>query len=105
MLGDVFNEKKRIYSAFFAVRRASAPSGSQFKRFFDVIALYYKSLFIKSNTHLSKPIHSTSEIHRTIKILRESYYLSHDVFMKRSWENRAILVRQILRLSRDSSYE
>ena len=56
MLGDVFNEKKRIYMAFFAVRRASAPSEATFKFFF-----YYKSLhirvyktqytFIKINTH------------------------------------------------------
>ena len=42
MLGDVFNEK-RIYMAIFAVRKASAPSEAQFKLFFDVVALYYKS--------------------------------------------------------------
>ena len=69
------------------------------------LGLHPKSSFgNRTSTHLSKPIHITSAIHRTIKVLRESYYLSHNVFMKQSWENRAILVRLILRLSLDSSY-
>ena len=47
--------------ALSAVRRASAPSEAHFKLFFDVNALYYKSLhirvyntqytFVKTNTH------------------------------------------------------
>ena len=47
MLEDVFNVKKRIYMALFVVRRASVPSEAQFKLFFDVIALSYKSLHIR----------------------------------------------------------
>ena len=33
MLEDVFNEKKRIYMAFFCGEKASAPPEAQFKLF------------------------------------------------------------------------
>ena len=50
MLGYVFNEKKRINMAIFmGGRRASAPSEARVKLFFDVIALYYKSLHAGDN--------------------------------------------------------
>lgn len=57
----------------------------------------------KPNTQLSKlMIHIMSVIHRTIKILREFYYLLHYLFMKQSCKNHVILVRWILQLSHHS---